>query len=93
MRIDEDGRCVECGADVTGAGDHAVAWPGDGHWTREPAKVEGVYAQGHPGDTRWMPVEYPKGQCPPGRKAYRWSIPLPAMPPVPEGEGSDDGTS
>jgi len=58
----------------------------DGHWTREPAEVEGFYLLEYsvdaPGGGRYgichmRPGEY--AACP-----VRWSVPLPAMPPVPE---------
>lgn len=66
----------------------AEVWPGDGHWTREPVEVEGVYVIGVVPDLAEDPPT-------PGVKRMRagdtlewwlrrWSIPLPTLPPVPE---------
>ena len=62
----------------------AAAWPGDGEWTRDPAKVEGWYLLGvRHGDFRaveWLEAGAPPTLC----GDCRWSSPLPTMPPVPE---------
>lgn len=56
-----------------------------GHWTREPAEVEGWYlTRWRDGDRALLP--YGAGDVPRGSTGYRWSAPLPPMPPVPEDE-------
>ena len=62
-----------------------------GHWTREPAVVEGVYLMRYPDgyfdlgtvrhDGRELWTEYAREWA--EKAPWRWSVPLPAMPPVP----------
>lgn len=68
----------------------AAAWPGEGHWTREPAEEEGEYLHRSWDDETprifrlldgMRPCEFSDRLHDP---AYRWSRPLPAMPPVEE---------
>ena len=62
-----------------------------GHWTREPAEVDGLYFE------KYDPAPYPDlvylkvGQRPPGQTSHRWSVPLPELPPVPECHASGEG--
>ncbi|MBW2255340.1 MAG: hypothetical protein JRI25_12170 [Deltaproteobacteria bacterium] len=69
-----------------------ASWPQGGHWTREPADVEGEYLHRSWGDkapkvfrllVSMRPCEFSDYIHDP---AYRWSTPLPPMPPVPEVE-------
>ena len=57
-----------------------------GHWTREPAEVEGLYLENYDMSPQMDLVYLKVGKRPPGQTSHRWSVPLPEMPPVPEGE-------
>ena len=57
----------------------------DGHWTREPAEVEGWYLTTYEQTNHLQAVAtwYLREKEPINLGLHRWSVPLPAMPPVP----------
>ncbi len=63
-----------------------ASWPQGGHWTREPAEQPGWYPLWSSTIGNVSGVKFLLAGCALPGVRYRWSTPLPPMPPVTEDE-------
>lgn len=84
----DEARGYQAGAAEALAHEFEIAWPGEGEWTREPAKVEGWYVTtiGPPADEARALVWLDAGEELSLLNESRWPTPLPVMPLVPKEE-------